>query len=165
MNKKLHINVAQEIARRAATLTPAQRKVVEDAKDANKIDPEITRQAIERLGPILSASTNLDEVRVAVSVSIDAALAVLAFCQDEKEIAYVHQRAQQGAGPLRRERVKFDFQGLRSSLKAVFFEIADRYELHKRGVNDRALVRRKINVALEIIILALNDKETKTKPE
>lgn len=165
MKKKLHINVAQEIVRRAATLTPEQRKAVEDAKDANKIDPEIARQAMERLGPLLPSSIHLDEACVAVSVSIDAALAVLAYCQDEKDILYVHQRAQQGAGPLRRKRVKADFQGLQSSLEAVFFEITDRYELHKRGVNDRALVRRKIKVALQIIILALNDKETKPKPD
>jgi len=158
----LNIELARSVIMDADLLPAEDRRAVEESKDDNGVDESVAEQFSARDSRAGGQPPNLDELARMVAVTIDTALALLAYCSNEAQIQYVRDRAiLLGARYGGKQKININALDLAPRLERVFAEIAARRGLHVVGSNDRRMLRKKIRAALGIIQDSLNHKKTR----
>jgi len=159
-----HIEIAAKIIIDAALIPDHERKAVEESKDKFGIDDTLADFYVRRMqvpgGPLPDRGEVLD----LLYYSLDAAIALWAYCTDEDQITYVYERAvlvgSQHRGKIRLNRVQLSLK-----LRKMYRLVADQANLPERDKQgrpiDKILVRRKTRATLAIINQSINHRGTR----
>ncbi len=169
MNTKPNIQFPHDFVERVSKLVDGavvmdddRRKTVEKEKKTRSFDEMLARYLHEinsgEAGICKADLECIKRILPELYISVDLAICAIARCIEAEDITLIlHCTRLLGR---KRNSKKIDKQLLGKNLREIFEDSAEVFEIHRKGVDDKSMVRRKVKAALQVINECLTHNKT-----